>query len=704
MCMQNESVVKSVVNEDSMMNLSVTDAPAEDLSKLTVPKLKARLKELGAPVNGKKADLIERLTGLLVVEAVSPETSVVEEPVDMESVETAMADISIIETEQPDADEEEVDEPQPAEEMPAAADEPSGRWKVSIVFGATGRPALTIKHRDSQTVDEPASTETAPAAIDLMNASVGSFASFAASMQTEESMCMQNESVVKSVVNEDSVMNLSVTDAPVEDFSKLTVPKLKARLKELGVPVNGKKADLIERLTGLLVVEAVVKEVAALEEVMPEPEPELEEQVDMGSVETAMADISIIAPEPDVFTEPAPGTGTQQAKLSIALNAAGTAVLRIVLLDSETTADEPAPVEMAEVSFIEAAELDAEPELSVEEEAEQSVMKDLAFAEGDDVKVFSSSADEWVFGIIDQINYDAAEAEVRYEVDGEDRTKWVDCSEGSTEIKDANEEEAADESIVVGATRTRSGRDAKRVVYDESDGEDDEESFFEEDNDDAASSDEEFASADEEAEEEDEPPLSMLTMAELKVRLKAVGGTVAGKKADLVERLSVLLAAEPEEKTPEAEAEPDNEMPPAPVPEEPAAAAVAALVAPAISAVWASVHPDSPAAEEPAAATASALVAPAMSAVRASVHSDSPAAPLVTMPVAEVVLAPPEPPAPSPAKASGGLQEVTNTVAARTTPQGTPAKTPVEVGDMFDLDGFCGQMAGLNGTPAATAP
>ena len=83
-------------------------------------------------------------------------------------------------------------------------------------------------------------------------------------------MCMQNESVVKSVVNEDSMMNLSVTDAPAEDLSKLTVPKLKARLKELGAPVNGKKADLIERLTGLLVVEAVVEEVAALEEVMPD--------------------------------------------------------------------------------------------------------------------------------------------------------------------------------------------------------------------------------------------------------------------------------------------------------------------------------------------------------------------------------------------------------------------------------------------------
>ena len=140
------SFAASVQGEESMC---VTDAPVEDLSKLTVPKLKVRLKELGAPVNGKKADLIERLTGLLVVEAVSPEaSSVVEEHVDMESVEAALADISIIETEQPDAAEEEVDEPQPAEEMPAAADEPSGRWKVSIVFGATGRPALTIKRRE----------------------------------------------------------------------------------------------------------------------------------------------------------------------------------------------------------------------------------------------------------------------------------------------------------------------------------------------------------------------------------------------------------------------------------------------------------------------------------------------------------------------------------------------------------------------------
>lgn len=34
-----------------------------------------------------------------------------------------------------------------------------------------------------------------------------------------------------------------------EDFSKLTVPQLKAKLKERGLPVSGSKAELVERLT-----------------------------------------------------------------------------------------------------------------------------------------------------------------------------------------------------------------------------------------------------------------------------------------------------------------------------------------------------------------------------------------------------------------------------------------------------------------------
>ena len=194
----------------------------------------------------------------------------------------------------------------------------------------------------------------------------------------------------------------------------------------------------------------------------------------------------------------------------------------------------PAETAEVEVSAVVAAddatdvEMETVDDVHEDEGVEQPAAPSITFGEGDDVKVFSSSADEWVFGIIDQVNYDAAEAEVRYEVDGEDRTKWVDCSEGSTEIKDANEEEAAEESIVVGATRTRSGRDAKRIIYDESDGEDDEKSFALDDESAVASSDEEFEDAqEEEAAVED---LSKLTVAELKVRLKAVGGTVRGRR------------------------------------------------------------------------------------------------------------------------------------------------------------------------------
>ena len=35
-----------------------------------------------------------------------------------------------------------------------------------------------------------------------------------------------------------------------EDYEGLTVAQLKALLKEQGLPVSGKKADLIERLSG----------------------------------------------------------------------------------------------------------------------------------------------------------------------------------------------------------------------------------------------------------------------------------------------------------------------------------------------------------------------------------------------------------------------------------------------------------------------
>ena len=40
------------------------------------------------------------------------------------------------------------------------------------------------------------------------------------------------------------------TEATDVDYNSMTVPTLKAALKEQGLPVSGKKADLIERLKG----------------------------------------------------------------------------------------------------------------------------------------------------------------------------------------------------------------------------------------------------------------------------------------------------------------------------------------------------------------------------------------------------------------------------------------------------------------------
>ena len=57
--MANESFVKNIVNGNE------DEENEEDLSKLKVPELKARLKEYGAPVKGKKAELIERLKAVL---------------------------------------------------------------------------------------------------------------------------------------------------------------------------------------------------------------------------------------------------------------------------------------------------------------------------------------------------------------------------------------------------------------------------------------------------------------------------------------------------------------------------------------------------------------------------------------------------------------------------------------------------------------
>lgn len=46
-----------------------------------------------------------------------------------------------------------------------------------------------------------------------------------------------------------------------EEYEKMTVAELKVLLKEAGLPISGKKADLIERLAGAQEVEEETQEV-----------------------------------------------------------------------------------------------------------------------------------------------------------------------------------------------------------------------------------------------------------------------------------------------------------------------------------------------------------------------------------------------------------------------------------------------------------
>ena len=57
----------------------------------------------------------------------------------------------------------------------------------------------------------------------------------------------ENQATTASEDNPSSNNSESSVDTQ-EDFSKFSVDELKSKLKETGLPVSGKKADLIERL------------------------------------------------------------------------------------------------------------------------------------------------------------------------------------------------------------------------------------------------------------------------------------------------------------------------------------------------------------------------------------------------------------------------------------------------------------------------
>lgn len=62
----------------------------------------------------------------------------------------------------------------------------------------------------------------------------------------------EDEDIDEDLNDEEDEEGELLDDKPMADLSSLTVPELKARLKEVGLPVGGVKADLIERLSAVL--------------------------------------------------------------------------------------------------------------------------------------------------------------------------------------------------------------------------------------------------------------------------------------------------------------------------------------------------------------------------------------------------------------------------------------------------------------------
>ena len=68
---------------------------------------------------------------------------------------------------------------------------------------------------------------------------------------------------------------------------------------------------------------------------------------------------------------------------------------------------------------------------------------------GDRVKVYSSSASMWLSGVVEQIDTETGEAEVRYTVeDGTSRLKWVDMSDDQQLVVDTSADDASADARV----------------------------------------------------------------------------------------------------------------------------------------------------------------------------------------------------------------------------------------------------------------
>ena len=132
-------------------------------------------------------------------------------------------------------------------------------------------------------------------------------------------------------------------------YEDLTVPELKDLLRERGLPLSGKKADLIERLTAVLAAAQATNEHAPAPAVQTQGQAEVEMELDSPDAPDAAEEVvapDVIACAPTAVSLAAPSNASPMAKLSINVNAAGAATLRITVLNTSIQNEVHTPAEV----------------------------------------------------------------------------------------------------------------------------------------------------------------------------------------------------------------------------------------------------------------------------------------------------------------------------------------------------------------------
>mmetsp|Transcript_27101 Transcript_27101/g.42092 ORF Transcript_27101/g.42092 Transcript_27101/m.42092 type:complete len:774 (-) Transcript_27101:93-2414(-) len=220
---------------------------SQDVSKLTVPQLKEMLKEKGLPTGGKKADLIERLSDAgSIASTSSRRESSKQSDVDIEDdffasleeelsvPQTARTDsVSDIEDDFFSSLEEELSaavKTAPKKETSKSQD--YSKLTVSSLKALLKEKGLSVAGKKADLIarlNGSSKKKNEPSVADVED-------DFFASL--DEELSPPKPSASKKMVPSESK----------QDYSALTVPNLKSLLKEKGLPVSGKKADLITRL------------------------------------------------------------------------------------------------------------------------------------------------------------------------------------------------------------------------------------------------------------------------------------------------------------------------------------------------------------------------------------------------------------------------------------------------------------------------